>query len=224
MKIRLVSDLHLEFMDFSPYPVAEGEFDALVNAGDTHPWGEMRKHWGICASGGRPYVEALGNHDFYRGVFPERGENQAITEVCGARIASATLWTAFDPGMWEHFAFSMADSRFIKGLTYDRMQACFHSDLQHLMFADADVWVTHHSPSRRGAVRFAGSAENPFFHNDLEEQLLAMKKPPKLWIHGHSHEPVDYMIGSTRVLSHPRGYPGEPPHHGYDFIDVVVDT
>ena len=35
-----------------------------------------------------------------------------------------------------------------------------------------------------------------------------------LWIHGHSHQAVDYEIANTRVLSNPRGYPDE--HTGFD--------
>lgn len=28
----------------------------------------------------------------------------------------------------------------------------------------------------------------------------------KYWIHGHLHDAVDYMIGSTHITSNPRGY------------------
>ena len=30
-----------------------------------------------------------------------------------------------------------------------------------------------------------------------------------LWTHGHMHDPLDYMIGDTRVVCNPRGYVGE---------------
>jgi Icc-related predicted phosphoesterase len=40
-----------------------------------------------------------------------------------------------------------------------------------------------------------------------------MKKPPKLIVHGHTHEACDYMIGDTRVVCHPRGYPKETPYY-----------
>ena len=36
-----------------------------------------------------------------------------------------------------------------------------------------------------------------------------MKKPPKLIVHGHTHRRMDYMLGDTRVICNPRGYPGE---------------
>jgi hypothetical protein len=28
----------------------------------------------------------------------------------------------------------------------------------------------------------------------------------KVWVHGHMHDPNNYVIGDTRVLSNPRGY------------------
>jgi len=30
----------------------------------------------------------------------------------------------------------------------------------------------------------------------------------KLWIHGHTHESFDYMVGDTRIVCNPRGYIG----------------
>ena len=32
---------------------------------------------------------------------------------------------------------------------------------------------------------------------------------PRMWVHGHVHEMVDYTVGTTRVFADPRGYPGE---------------
>lgn len=30
---------------------------------------------------------------------------------------------------------------------------------------------------------------------------------PSVWIHGHIHANRDYVIGGTRVIANPRGYP-----------------
>jgi calcineurin-like phosphoesterase family protein len=54
---------------------------------------------------------------------------------------------------------------------------------------------------------------NCCFSNDLEEEILLMHNPPKLWIHGHTHDRFDYMIGETRVICYPRGYSGEHADH-----------
>jgi predicted phosphohydrolase len=38
----------------------------------------------------------------------------------------------------------------------------------------------------------------------------------KTWIHGHVHDPVDYMVGDTRVLCNPRGYLPWEGGNGFD--------
>ena len=35
------------------------------------------------------------------------------------------------------------------------------------------------------------------------------ERQPKLWIHGHSHDRCDYLLGKTRVVANPLGYPNE---------------
>jgi predicted phosphodiesterase len=71
-----------------------------------------------------------------------------------------------------------------------------------------DIVVTHHGPSL-GSVpeEFAGSAVNCFFTTDLEELIQSLK--PVLWVHGHTHSPLDYPVGKTRVYANPLGYRGE---------------
>ena len=38
--------------------------------------------------------------------------------------------------------------------------------------------------------------------------IMDNDKKIKYWIHGHTHDACDYMIGDTRVLCNPRGYIG----------------
>jgi hypothetical protein len=48
---------------------------------------------------------------------------------------------------------------------------------------------------------------NGGYSSDLESFII--ERPQiKLWTHGHTHDPFDYMVGSTRVLCNPRGYEG----------------
>lgn len=74
-----------------------------------------------------------------------------------------------------------------------------------------DIVVTHHLPSFRSVhPRFAGLSENVFYVHDLE--TVIMDRQPKMWIHGHGHDPNHYWIGKTEVVSNPVGYPGEKIH------------
>jgi hypothetical protein len=44
-----------------------------------------------------------------------------------------------------------------------------------------------------------------------------------LWIHGHIHDAMDYMIGTTRVANR-RGYPGETGRESGPFRwDFIVE-
>lgn len=70
------------------------------------------------------------------------------------------------------------------------------------------VVITHHAPSSLSeAPAHLNSLLSPAFVSDLESLIL--KYQPKLWVHGHTHHSVDYMLGSTRIISNQRGYPSE---------------
>jgi predicted phosphodiesterase len=46
---------------------------------------------------------------------------------------------------------------------------------------------------------------NGAYHSSLEE-LIEQRPCIKLWTHGHTHEPFDYMVHDTRIVCNPRGY------------------
>ena len=70
------------------------------------------------------------------------------------------------------------------------------------------VVVTHHLPSERSvAPRFAKDELTPAFASHLDDLLPFAQ----LWIHGHTHDSIDYVLEAeghrTRVVCNPRGYP-----------------
>lgn len=71
------------------------------------------------------------------------------------------------------------------------------------------VIIGHHAPSKQ-SIFWKYQDEhlmNGGFVSDLSNFIL--KYPQiKLWIHGHTHNEFDYMIGQTRVICNPRGYKG----------------
>lgn len=76
--------------------------------------------------------------------------------------------------------------------------------------ADPDkkyVVVTHHAPSKASIKpKYAGDTlMNGAYSSDLSDLILDNPQI-RVWTHGHTHDPFDYMIGSTRVLCNPRGY------------------
>jgi predicted phosphodiesterase len=69
------------------------------------------------------------------------------------------------------------------------------------------VVVGHHTPSHMSChPQYAHDyIMNGGYHSDLSDFILDHPQI-KLWTHGHTHHPFDYVIGSTRVVCNPRGY------------------
>jgi DNA repair exonuclease SbcCD nuclease subunit len=69
------------------------------------------------------------------------------------------------------------------------------------------VVVGHHSPSFQSVhEQYRGETlMNGAYHSDLSEFILD-RPQIKLWTHGHTHHPFDYVIGETRIVCNPRGY------------------
>lgn len=77
------------------------------------------------------------------------------------------------------------------------------------------VVITHHAPSFKSVPpQFVGDTlMNGGYASELSEDILDNENI-RFWIHGHMHDPVDYEIGSTRVISNPRGYHGWDQNYG----------
>jgi predicted phosphodiesterase len=74
------------------------------------------------------------------------------------------------------------------------------------------VVVGHHAPSRRSTHEMYAhdTIMNGGYSSNLDEFIMDHPQI-KLWTHGHTHHPFDYMIGETRVVCNPRGYIGHEP-------------
>jgi len=74
------------------------------------------------------------------------------------------------------------------------------------------VFAGHHSPSKLSThPKYQNEyLMNGGYSSDLSEFILDHPEI-KLWTHGHTHDPFDYMIGETRIVCNPRGYSGHDP-------------
>lgn len=92
--------------------------------------------------------------------------------------------------------------------------------LQH--FDGPTVVVTHHAPAPGSvAERYASDWLTPSFVSALPASFFEV---PKIWVHGHTHSPFDYMEAGCRVVSNPRGYKvrdGSFENHQFDGGFVV---
>lgn len=221
MKFAIISDLHMEFQPWLHEPDPDLFY---LCAGDVHPNTLLRDYFYSLYKG--RIFGVKGNHDYYGNSFVGAENDFAIHVENGVKIAGATLWTYITPTRWWDFREYMMDFRQIKGMNYDRYMNAHKTHHDFLFQAEADVWVIHHLPSFQSVhEKYRDSNGNDFFATELSDKILEMKKPPKLIVHGHTHEEFDYMIGNTRVVCHPRGYPGENGRERYDsYAPKVVEV
>jgi predicted phosphodiesterase len=220
MKIGIMSDIHMHSKAMWDFESQEDVF--YICAGDICEDADIRHRW---VQKHADHMFAInGNHDYYGEYFFDAMYGTKTLEVNGIKIAGATLWTDLSRNIdWIMYVNGLIDYRYIKGVTQQAMMET-HSAHKHFLFnSEADIIVSHHTPSLRSVhERYRGSPFNASFSNDLDEQILAMKKPPKLWIHGHTHDRFDYMIGQTRVICYPRGYRGEHSDHE-SYTPLIVE-
>jgi predicted phosphodiesterase len=235
MRLHILCDLHLEFGTTKIPPT---EADVIVLAGDIHLGREGRR-WARSQFPGKPVIYILGNHEFYRHSLPELTETlkretdgshihvleNCAVEIEGYTFLGCTLWTDFQLSPDADAAMRaaeeiMCDYSIIefgpeRRVLRARDTARLHSESVAWLrpaLAKCDrtrtIVVTHHAPSPRSESPYhAGSPLNPAFASNLDPLIKQSGIP--LWIHGHTHYNVDYVIGSTRVVANQRGYPDQ---------------
>jgi predicted phosphodiesterase len=239
MKVRILSDLHLEFYKWQPPAV---EADVVVLAGDIHV-GTQGLEWARHHFPATPVVYVPGNHEFYgeqmqhvlsrlREEGARLGVNVLDTDevnLHGTRFLGATLWTDFalDGSSPKQIERALAVARNVmhdfRSIRYGTGRRFNPDDSREIHLAQvrwleaklaephagATVVITHHLPHRQSIhPKYEGDGANPGFASDLSRLL---RPPVSLWIHGHTHESMDYVVNGTRVVCNPRGYlPGEP--------------
>lgn len=230
MKLRIMSDLHFDHHYGGPKIVdniPDGKDEVLVLAGDI----VGNKYMSQAVSDLEPLCEKFkhtiyipGNHEFY-GTDPQHGWNVALdfqnkirnfttltannpVIMDGKRIIGDTMWFRHndDNYLYEDMMNDFNTIRNFDPWVYDENDKTLKYFDQHVK--EGDIVVTHHLPSIKSTpIRFLKSSINRFFICDMEQFIVDRK--PALWIHGHTHELCDYMLGSTRIVCNPLGYPYE---------------
>lgn len=236
MRIQVLADLHTEFSSYK-IELAE-DADVLVLAGDFTVADSLGKLEVLAETAEKPIVFVAGNHEYYGGVFSEVNEkltrisssrrnfhflNNGCFQIEDVQFIGATLWSNFDlaPDLDEFARIiglaindfdCIASSSTAKFSPYDCMRLneesrSFLKDKISASSCGKRVVVTHFGPSPKSIhPQFEGSPANPYFCCNCEN-LMGPSIP--LWIHGHTHESIDYKHKKTRVIANPRGYHGE---------------
>lgn len=235
MKIIEYSDLHLEFgTNFAP--PKDSDADLMILAGDIcilnnfEPLDKFLKDWK------KPVLYIAGNHEYYTKRPMVEGylhllhhlnlfhpnliflQDQGIT-INGVNFFGGTMWTDFNNSNHEAMMLAhrnMNDFRLIKNdderLIPDETVLFHKIYIMNLInwfkkdLAGPRVVISHHAPCTNPNGFHKGSELQPAY-NSLDMIPIIEKYQPELWFYGHTHEPDDQMIGKTRILSNPRGYP-----------------
>lgn len=231
MKLHILSDLHLEFSNLS---VPETDASVVVLAGDI--WiGEAGIGWARETFPDKEIIYLAGNHEFYGQQRPEMLARLRIAAreagvhfldndevvIGGVRFLGCTLWTDFElfgaevkPQAIREGQKFLNDFRLVHEgnevfspmdsiRLHQESLAWLQSELQR-PFDGKTVVVSHHSPSEKSiAERFKDSTLSACFASRLD---YLFGPPVDLWIHGHTHDNLDYEIMGTRVICNPRGY------------------
>lgn len=77
------------------------------------------------------------------------------------------------------------------------------------------VVMTHHAPSLLSSHPRHGKTDNPinWAYSSEYDKLILDNPSIRFWVHGHTHDQHDYMLGSTHVLCNPRGYDDRDDGH-----------
>lgn len=212
MKVCYASDLHIEFDDNDDVLQLEGEGDVLVLAGDIAPANVIPKVLKRLGGPFRHTVFVPGNHEYYgfeyaqANAMMKSAETDSIhvllgeqLDIDGLKVFGATLWSQIS----EVAASCMNDYRYIR---HDgRKIAPFQTrqfnikESTLLCAADADLYVTHHSPH-------SGTVEGKYLYRDNSAYVNDLPLNPGVYIHGHQHSPVSVITPTFRVMANPRGY------------------
>lgn len=229
MRILVYSDLHTEFEAFIP-PATDAEL--VILAGDIGTKARGVKWANETFS--CPVIYICGNHEFYGAHLDKTLEKMkavaaphvhVLENECWiwkqTRFLGATSWTDFSSTGSRDLGMQAAHERMndFMAIRVDTMYRRLRpADLvvrnaasrawlaQQLStpFSGRTVVVTHHAP-------LIGLVDGP------REHLMAayanhwpdLVAQADLWVFGHTHHPVDVVKYGCRVVSNPRGYPGE---------------
>lgn len=156
----------------------------------------------------------------YTNVFIMDNETVKVDDV---NIIGSTMWTDFGNNnpVFKNMATSyMSDYSLIKyvnesgewyKITPDIIYQKHVQSVEYIrnelirLHGENVVVMTHHLPSFESVhSKYAGHQSNHFFATELQDLIYTYG--PNAWIHGHTHETMDYKIGETRVVCNPHGY------------------
>ena len=240
MKIRLLSDLHMEGCPFNFVP---GEEDVVVLAGDIIT---KARHFAILDQipNTTPVILVPGNHEYYHDDFHEINtqirKNVAKFEnvhflfneevvLDGVHIFGGPMFTNCALQATPHTTFLVErcinDFRLIS-IDGNRWNIYDHMDQYTLFVSALEKWLQETEGEKRCVVThfvphelaihpiYKGNEMNAYFTVDMDRYMGQVP----LWMFGHTHASCDLEVNGTRLIANPRGYGNENPDFNRNLI------
>lgn len=108
---------------------------------------------------------------------------------------------------WESRARHMETIDYIRGV----LDTPFHGE----------TVVLTHFPPHPGSLQdaYAGDPEQPRYLSD--HSSLIESRQPAAWLHGHTHQAVNYRVGRTILANNPRGYSHESTGFEWNLVHTI---
>lgn len=245
MKIRLLSDLHVEGYPF--HYCNRGE-DVLVLAGDIHTLNQHRTVLNQIPSNVK-VVMVPGNHEYYDGNIQEVDLflhelqyeyenffflNNTSYQIDGVEFFGGAMRTDMElygiHEKWfaeQHAKNGIADFHLCKKYNADGFIVPWtvtdHIKAHDKFCYELDGWINQTEGKRRVVVsHFVPSRKcmDPRFQGSMLNPYFICDMErfmgwEGLWLFGHTHSSWDVNVGDTRLVCNPRGY-GDENQNGYN--------
>lgn len=247
MKFKLLSDLHTEFWRGDGLEFTYNGEDVLVLAGDiaVGAYAVFLEIEYFLKLGFPHVVYTPGNHDYwgnymhqFEDTLAEQCKNLPVTLLFGrgervtikdVTFFGGTLWTDFGRDWYAMQAAKamINDYRQIRNYNVESTIRLNEQHVANIKFLYENtpgkkVVVTHFLPAKASVHdKYKSSADvlNSYYANSLDEWIAEMHDT--IWVHGHTHESMDYVLGGTRVVCNPYGYHDYATNSNYSSNKVI---
>lgn len=247
MKIRYISDIHLEFIKFNIDKFIENikpsDEDVLILAGDIgYPKSSnYDKFINYINNNFKKTFIITGNHEYYTSNIKEIDDyletyfmnfdnisflNNKIEYYNGHYFVGCTLWTEItNPD------YKINDMYNIKNFTINEYNSihdkCCNFLNQTITNQDISnvILITHHLPLYELIDNKYKTNEldkyNQWFYSDMTEFINKNKDKLQLWAYGHTHSPSEKEINNIKFVCNPVGYPFENENINFDKYVII---
>lgn len=231
MKIQIFSDIHNEFGTYGP---KETDSDIVILAGDIDT-GCDGMNWALNTFPEKKVIYIAGNHEFYGESIHDNINklkslskdsnvhflnNETIT-IGNVRFLGCTLWTDLQLNndltstkanvkreITDYLAIDLEGKKSLHPddtITFHEESLAWLKSELNKEHNGKTVVVTHHAPCIESISMSRRELNtSPAYASNLE--TFVSDSGADIWVHGHTHNSSDYMLGSTRVICNPRGY------------------